>query len=249
MPSANDSLETILESMADQACRMRLIDDALCPPEPQLIDTCILQNLDWVDRQLEENGCVIWDDVKTERLSAQFGGEMASDLIDLGVIYKKFEILGHYPWVVCDTNFFEVSMFRGDKSVRLQEITSFFRGHQEDLSVQSFPGAAIGALMESGRSRVSPLILKYLGVESTDQLISDEGPLSFLQDHGDRRVAACAIVCNIPSIITTDRKTFWRHRGKLNDFGVQVMRPSELLDLYEPYWSALSREFDRRRSL
>jgi hypothetical protein len=48
-----DNLEALLASETHPDKRMDLIDDALCPPEPQLIDTCLLQNLDWVDRRRE----------------------------------------------------------------------------------------------------------------------------------------------------------------------------------------------------
>ncbi len=46
--------------------------------------------------------------------------------------------------------------------------------------------------------------------------------------------------------MTTDRKTFWRHRTLLASFGVQVMRPSELLEFYLPYWQLLDDEFRKR---
>ena len=85
-------------------------------------------------------------------------------------------------------------------------------------------------------------------MKSVEQIFARDGPLSFLRDEGDRRVAGCALLANIPVILTTDRKTFWKHRDALKDFCVEVMRPSELLDLYEPYWAALSNEFQRRQN-
>jgi hypothetical protein len=48
-------------------------------------------------------------------------------------------------------------------------------------------------------------------------------------------------------ILAKDRRTFWAHREEMLAFGVRVLRPSELLDLYIPYWDALSVEFERRR--
>ena len=227
---------------------MDFIDDVFRPPEPQLLDTCVLQNLDWVDRQLKAKQHVVWDEAAIHELSAVYGVDMANDLVDLGIIYKQFEYLGSYPWLVCNVNSFEASLSRGDKGSGLRDIVGFFGGHQDDLMNDAFPGVALGLLGESRSARISPLILKGLGVKSVEQIFSTDGPLSFLPDDGDRRIAGCALIANIPVILTTDRKTFWKHRNVLKDLGVEVIRPSELIALYEPYWSALSAEFERRRN-
>ena len=226
---------------------MELIDKALRPSEPQLLDTCILQNLDWVDRQLEEKRHVVWDDVTLLELSSEYGVDMANDLVDLGILYKQFEYSG-YPWLVCEVNSCEASFFGGERGSRLRNIVRFFRGHQDDLLNDAFPGVPLALLGDDNLARVSPLILKGLGVTSVEQVFSSDGPLSFLPDEGDRRVAGYALLANIPIILTTDRKTFWKHRNILREFGVEVMRPSQLLDLYEPYWAALSDESEHRRS-
>ncbi len=186
------------------------------------------------------------DDAALLELSTQYGVEMAKDLIDLGFMYKRFEYLGGYPWLVCEANLTEALFAGGDKGLRLQEIFKFFDGHQEDLSNDAFPGVSLGLLGESRATRISPLLLRGMGVRSVEQIFLSDGPLSFLRDEGDRRVAGCALLANIPVIVTTDRKTFWKHRNALTDFGVEVVRPSELLDRYEPYWEALSDEFERR---
>ncbi|AGK57211.1 hypothetical protein HYPDE_27658 [Hyphomicrobium denitrificans 1NES1] len=242
------ALQETLKGITDPRKRMEFIDDAFRPPEPQLLDTCVLQNLDWVDRQLEEKERVVWDDAALLELSARYGSDTANDLVDLGILYKQFEYWGGYPWLVCETNWSEASVFGGNRSARLRIIVKFFGGHQEDVSNDAFPGVALGLLGDSRSARISPLILKGLGVRSLGQIFASDGPLSFLRDEGDRRVAGYALVANIPAILTTDRKTFWKHRDVLRNFGVEVMRPSELLDLYEPYWAALSNEFQRRQN-
>ena len=137
---------------------MELIDDAFRPPEPQLLDTCILQNLDWVDRQLEERERVVWDDAALLELSTRYGADMANDLVDLGILYKQFEYFGGYPWLVCEANSSEASVFGGDRGVRLRDIVRFFGGHQEDLSNHAFPGVSLGLLGESKSIRISPII-------------------------------------------------------------------------------------------
>lgn len=238
-----------LGAISNPSERLTFIDKALRPPEPQLLDTCILQNLDWVDRQLEKKGSIAWDDAALLELVREYGVDLANDLVDLGILYKQFEERGGYPWLVCKVNSQEVSRLGGVRGSRLVEIAGFFGGHQDDLSNDTYPGVPVGMLTATGTAHVSPLILKGLGVSSVEDVFANDGPLSFLPDHGDRLVAGYAALANIPSVLTTDRRTFWKHRDRLRDLGVEVMRPSELCGLYEPYWEALSDEFARRRAV
>jgi hypothetical protein len=125
---------------------------------------------------------------------------------------------------------------------------SFLADHQDQWCSDTYPGIAKGLLLNEKQCRVSPLILRALNVQCAEDVSSVQGPLAFLPDRGDRLVAAHALLANIPVILTTDRHTFWERRDQLLPLGVTVMRPGELLDLYEPYWVALNEEFVRRRS-
>ena len=87
-----------------------------------------------------------------------------------------------------------------------------------------------------------------MGVTNSEELLDSSGPLSFLPDGGDRALVAQALLANIPAILTTDRRTFWAHRDKVRELGVEILRPTELLDLYVPYWDANEYEFARRRA-
>ena len=82
-------------------------------------------------------------------------------------------------------------------------------------------------------------------------MVSDEGTSPRSHNYGNRTgwppCAAEALIANVPVLLTTDRRTFWKHRVELDAFGLAVMRPTELLKLYEPYWEALDEEFMRRR--
>lgn len=230
----------------DAARRIEIIEQELCPPEPQLLDTCVLQNLDWVDHRIESDGPITWDDGAVADLTERYGAELANDLIDLGILYKEFEDRSGYPWLVSRAAQGEASLADGAKGVRLLSLLGFFRGHQDDWSDEAYPGIAKGLLFARRRIRVSPLLLRGLGVTSVDEIHSAAGPLSFLPDEGDRMVAAEALIANVPVLLTTDRRTFWKHRVELDAFGLAVMRPTELLKLYEPYWQALDEEFMRR---
>lgn len=240
-------LKARLEQEVDAARRIEIIEQELCPPEPQLLDTCVLQNLDWVDRRTESDGPLTWDDGAVADLTERYGAELANDLIDLGILYKEFEDRSGYPWLVSRAAQGEASLADGAKGVRLLSLLGFFRGHQDDWSDDAYPGIAKGLLSARRSIRVSPLLLRGLGVTSVDEIHSVRGPLSFLPDEGDRMVAAEALIANVPVLLTTDRRTFWKHRVELDAFGLAVMRPTELLKLYEPYWEALDEEFMRRR--
>ena len=243
-----ESLSDRLDAECDAAKRHLMIERELCPPEPQLLDTCALQGLDWVDRQLEALGSVHCDEAARNALMAQRGEAMADDLIALGCLYKEFEGRDGYPWLVCNVSIEESEGATGIKGSRLREIISFIRGHQECIDACSFPSLAGGLLWSDLKSsRVSPLILKALGVQSPEDIGGATGPLNFLPDDGDRLIAAQALVANVPVILTTDRKTFWNYRARLRPLGVAVMRPSELLHLYESYWDACDAESERRR--
>jgi len=241
------SLTARLEREVDPSRRMQIIEEELCPPEPQLLDTCVLQNLDRVNRQIELSGPISWDDEAVAGLARTYGAELADDLIDLGLLYKEFENRSGYPWLVSRASQAEASLAGGVKGVRLLSILDFFHGHQDDWSDDAHPRVAKGLLFASRSYRVSPLLLRGLAVSSVDEVHSATGPLSFLPDEGDRMVVAGALIANVPVVLTTDRKTFWKHRVQLDDLGLAVMRPTELLKLYEPYWQALDEEFEQRR--
>ncbi|QBF31857.1 hypothetical protein [Thalassococcus sp. S3] len=237
-----------LEGENDPVRRLEIIEEALRPPEPQLLDTCVLQNLDWVDRQIEEPKDTSWCDEEYAVLCGRFGQQLADDLIDLGYLYKQFEWRGGYPWLVCETNFKEIGRARGTHAARLKDIVTFLHGHQDDWVLDSYGGSTPRLLWRKGLKFVSPLMLKGLGISRPEQLFQSDGPLSFLHDEGDRQIAGTAIYANVPAVLTTDRSTFWKYRNNLSDFGLLVLRPSELLQGYDAYWGAVDEEMERRRS-
>jgi len=221
-----------------------MIDEALRPPEPQLLDTSVIQNLAWVDRIIDAGGGA-WSEDDECKLQQRFGIELATDLLDLGTLYKRFEYYGGYPWLVCQAAIDEANVLQSSKGEDVRQLVQFLIGHQDDWVDDAYPGIAKGLLLATRRGRISPLILRGLGVTSPDEVVDTRGPLSFLPDRGDRLVASHALLANLPVILTTDRRTFWAHREELLSFGVQVMRPSGLLDLYIPYWEALAAENER----
>jgi hypothetical protein len=86
--------EARLSAESDPGKRMDLIDEVLRPLEPQLLDTCVIQNLDWVDRERER---AAWDGDTRKKLIERYGQDLAEDLIDLGTLYIEFESQSGYP--------------------------------------------------------------------------------------------------------------------------------------------------------
>jgi hypothetical protein len=242
-----DSLEERLATETDPARRFDIIAEALRPPEPQLLDTSVLQNLAWVDRIIDAGGGD-WSEYDERKLQVRFGIELANDLLDLGTLYKRFEYDGGYPWLVCQAAVDEANVLRNSKGEGVRQLIEFLIGHQDDWVSDAYPGIAQGLLLPNRRVRVSPLILRGLGVSRPEDIADVRGPLSFLPDRGDRLIASHALLANIPVILTTDRRTFWAHREELLSLGVQVICPGALLDLYVPYWEALAAEYERRRN-
>lgn len=181
-------LKARLVQEVDAARRLEIIEEELCPPEPQLLDTCVLQNLDWVDRQIELNGPMSWDKAAVADLSGKYRAELANDLIDLGVLYKEFANRSGYPWLVSRASQGEAGRAGGLKGARLLSILDFFHGHQDDWSDDAHPSVAKELLFPYRNIRVSPLLLRGLGVSSVDEAHSAKGPLSFLPDEGDIEV-------------------------------------------------------------
>src|SRR5688500_15368368 len=112
--SAQRDLEARLSREGDAAKRMDMIDDALRPPEPQLLDTCVLQNLDWVNR-MRQAGEDDWTEGREVELQQQFGVDLANDLLDLGTLYVRFEDDGGYPWLVSNAAVDEATVLQGAK--------------------------------------------------------------------------------------------------------------------------------------
>ena len=86
----------------------------------------MLQNLGWVERQIESLGSVMWDDEAIANLTGKYGAELANGLIDIGILYMEFENRSDYPWLVSRTVHKEASHTNGNKGAKLPSLLSFF---------------------------------------------------------------------------------------------------------------------------
>jgi len=162
---------------------------------------------------------------------------MARQLLDLGMLYMELQERDGFPWLVSTSAQAELGVHVGRRAAGNLDLLRYFAGHQGDWDVGAFPGVALGALWAGGTGwRPSPLIHRALGVDDVTAIIASDGPLSFLPDTGDRCIARDALLANVPGILTLDLRTFWRYREELAHLGVEVLRPSDLLDAYEQVW-------------
>jgi len=232
--------------------RASMIDARFSPPEPQLLDTCLVQNLNSVDYTLPKfRSGDQWTLEDERKLETHFGKELAADLLDAGILYKKFEFDSQtYPWLVCQTTIRELSRRRGPGRTEPLRMSEFLQGFYEDVQYtgdSEWPELDFRRLQDGVSTTNSRGRLRLFGVQTFRQLCRSRGPLYFLGDQGDREILGYAMVCNIPAILTTDRRTFWRHQQRIKKLGIQVFRPVELLPFYERLWCAWSREFARRQ--
>ncbi len=213
------------------------IADQNGPPEPQLLDTSVVQALDWVDELREAETRFQWTEERVADVEALYGRRHANELLDLGTLYTRFESGDGYPWLVSQAALVEIERLRDRKGHRLRDIFDFLAGHQDDWYWDAYPGVALGTLRASRPWTPSRIVLRGLGVGSVDDIVADDGPLGFLPDEGDRRLVRDALLANIPAILTLDRRTLWSRREGLRSLGICVFQPSELLGMYRAHWA------------
>jgi hypothetical protein len=212
------------------------------PPEPMLLDTCVIQNLDWVHQrsiEIEAHNSdePFWSETRYRDLQDRYGEDLAGDLLDLGRLVQHFEDAGGFPWLVSASARGEFERVVSDRQVSLLDGWRHLRGLQEEWHVDAYAGVTPSVLDPSEPARINPLILRGLGVSCVDEIDDPAGPLRFLRDAGDRALVRDALVSGTPAILTTDVRSFWARRIELYEFGVEVWRPSHVLAAYRRKWA------------
>jgi hypothetical protein len=210
-----------------------------------LLDTCVIQNLEWVWDRMEEERGEQWTGEQVQELERQFGPQLAEELLALGCLVSHLQWEG-FPWLVSASARGEIERFRGRKQAGILRGWTRLSEAQGDWANDSFRGVAASVLEASAEVRVNPLTLRGLGVRSVDEIVANDGPLSIFRDRGDRALIRDALLSGVPAILTTDLRSFWNHREALYDYGVEVWRPHDALNAYEPVWAAEAAMLARR---
>lgn len=208
------------------------------PPEPMLLDTCLIQNIEWVWDQMEDENGGNWSEERVAELEQRFGAELVAELLDLGYLVDHFQYEGGFPWLVSASARSEIESLISSKGTKVLAGWTRLLEHQEDWGIDSFRGAAPSVLVPSPLARVNPLILRGLGVATVEEIVAPDGVLGAFRDDGDRALIRDALLSGTPAILTTDLRSFWAHREELYDLGVEVWRPSDALAAYERRWAS-----------
>ncbi len=203
------------------------------PAEPMLLDTCTLQHLKLVIDVMADGEYV--SDAEAAKLSARYGPSLGLELIALADCYSALHYNGP-PWVVAEASLIEFEQLDSRKGAALRRWWHDLADYTEScLDSGWYPGLDLDALMLRNGPPVIPGQLT-LPVEPAfwphaDECVPQLGPL---RDAGDRALVRAAIRAGIPAILTTDLKTFWRHRKAFYGLGVEIWRPMDL-------WQTLQR--------
>jgi hypothetical protein len=215
-----------------------------------LLDTCVIQNIEWVWKRMEENIAhdMEWTEERVAQLEVRFGPALANELLDLGTLVSRFEWESSFPWLVSSSARKEFEQVAGRKGPGLISGWKHLSELQDDWCSDAFNGASPGILVPTPTTRVNPLILHGLDVASVGEIVADGGPLDSFSDPGDRALIRDALLSGVPAILTTDLRTFWSKRAALYDYGLEVWRPSDVLTTYIPKWAEQERMLARRRA-
>lgn len=197
-----------------------------------MLDTCVVQNLEWVYDRQQENS---WSEEDAHQLKDRYGSH-ANELISLWKLVDQFECRSTSPpWLVSAGSLAELSDHPGTKRTGLMDGWKYWQESSDDWSPDSFGPIAPG-LLSAAQYPPNRLILRGLGVSEYGEVIADDGPLAAFPDVGDRKLIREALFASAPAILTTDIKTLWSRRAAVQDMGLEIWRPTDLLDFYEAEW-------------
>jgi hypothetical protein len=210
-----------------------------------LLDTCVIQNLEWVWDLVENN--VTWTDERFAEVEAEFGTPLAVELLALDQLVDHLRWSG-FPWLVSAGAQRELDRVLASKGEGLRAGWRRLAEAQQEWGTDSYGPVAPAILSPESTARPNPLILRGLGVSSVEEIVAANGPLAEFRDRGDREIIREALLSGVPAILTTDLRSFWAKREVVLEYGLEVWRSSDALRAYIPRWNAQEEEFARRRA-
>jgi hypothetical protein len=159
---------------------------------------------------------------------------LGPELVALGDLVTLMERNGP-PWVVSEASLIEFERAEGAKGTALRqwwfEWADYFDGcldagwylelDAEHLLIRRSPEVAEGQLSLALDPAPWPLAPECIPVI---------GPFP---DAPDRALIRCALRAGVPTILTTDLNTFWRHRRAVYALGIEIWRPSDLWTTFQ----------------
>lgn len=194
------------------------------PPVPMLLDTCTLRHLHQVMSFTEGEWTLGEGDVAS--LARDNGPRLGQELVALADLLALYR--AEPPWLVSRTSLVELgSIPHAADRVELvawwQMWTEYFWGGWGE----AFPELDETELVPQPPD-VHPDQLSFLATDEPERSLVDAPSFGPFRHAGDRALIRDAYRGNVPAILTTDLRSFWRHRRWLYWAGVEIWRPSDL---------------------
>ena len=194
------------------------------PPEPMLLDTCTIQHLEWARRNVRDGSQTAFETL--ERVQKRVGAALAVELSALVDLERM--ACDELPFCVSLTSRHELSAAPAARRGALLAEWDDWAEHAQ--SVVELSAAVVAALV--GNAAPAPVHPDQLGIPGIVQQHAVLGPFG---GAGDCALIRDALRAEVPVILTTDLRTFWRHRFWLYEQGVEVWRPSDVRQAYMNY--------------
>lgn len=197
-------------------------------PPYLLLDTCVVQNLRWA----REHAPAVGDRYGWDLVYRRFGPRLGSELraiasLRVGIEGVESDESTPCPFVVTLASWQELLQAPGERGIALRREWRYWRRRTQSFGdLGACAPHPLFTRMPEELGWPSPGQASLPGLEDLGSMPSDAlGPF---RDPGDRQLIREALHFDIPAILTTDLKTFWRHRNWLFAHGVEVWRPAHL---------------------
>jgi hypothetical protein len=196
------------------------------PAEPMLLDTCLLQHLKFVMDTVDDD-CM--SEQAADEILRRYPGALGTELLALGDVVSVLQRNGP-PWVVSEISLIEFDQLQGPKGNSLRRWWLEWADYAEGCRDGGWYPVLDAACLLLQRSPTVAEGQQSLPVEAARWPLAAEcvptfGPFS---NAGDRALIRVAQRAGIPTILTTDLNSFWRHRRVLYPLRIEVWRPSGL---------------------
>jgi hypothetical protein len=201
------------------------------PVEPMLLDTSLLQHLKTVMDAMDEEYLT---NAAADLLLLRHPEPLGPELVALGELVTVLRRNGP-SWVVSEASLIEFERLNNAKGAQFRqwwyEWADYFNGcldggwypdiDPKPLIVRPLVTVADGQLsfsIEPARWSLSP------------ECVPTFGPF---RDAGDRALIRQALRAGLPTILTTDLRSFWRYRRALYPLGIEIWRPTDLWQTFQ----------------
>jgi hypothetical protein len=191
-----------------------------------LLDTCVLQHLRYLGQLMDG-----WNlaDAHVDEIRSRHPDPLREELVALADVAALTSRNGP-PWLVSETALLEFEKSVGPRAWPLiqwwWEWADYMFGC---FDAEWYPGVDSRRLLQASGPDVHD---RQLVLQLTDAPFSlnDASVPAFghFRDAGDRALIRDAVRCGIPRILTTDIRSFWRHRSHVRCLGIEILRPTEL---------------------